>query len=82
MNLLQFVTPLQVLDALHVSDDGKKHGMYITNVLLHPKSRGNIRLKSTRLEDMPLIDPKFLDHPDDVRALVEGERNSFGRVSR
>jgi len=61
----------EVLDALNVSDD-KKHGMYITNVLLHPKSRGEIRLKSSLLEDMPLIDPKFLDHADDVRVLVEG----------
>ncbi|XP_061193348.1 L-sorbose 1-dehydrogenase-like [Saccostrea echinata] len=42
------------------------------SILLHPKSRGTIRLQSTDPFDPPLIDPKYLDHPDDVKTLLKG----------
>ncbi|XP_061180751.1 L-sorbose 1-dehydrogenase-like [Saccostrea echinata] len=40
--------------------------------LLHPKSRGKIRLRSDDPFDSPLIDPKYLDHPDDMKMLLKG----------
>lgn len=41
-------------------------------VLLHPKSRGTIQLQSSDPLDPPLIDPNYLDHPDDLKALLKG----------
>ncbi|XP_052711315.1 alcohol dehydrogenase [acceptor]-like [Crassostrea angulata] len=41
-------------------------------VLLHPKSRGTIQLQSSDPLDSPLIDPNYLDHPDDLKALLKG----------
>nr|XP_018903218.1 PREDICTED: glucose dehydrogenase [FAD, quinone]-like [Bemisia tabaci] len=41
-------------------------------VLLHPKSRGFIELRSRNPSDPPVIDPKYLSHKDDVQVLVEG----------
>ena len=46
--------------------------MYITTLLLHPKSVGHIRLKSSKPDDDPLIDPRLLTHPEDVDTLVNG----------
>lgn len=37
--------------------------------LLQPKSRGDIRLRSADPHDSPLIDPRYLTHPDDLRVL-------------
>lgn len=41
-------------------------------VLLRPKSRGTIRLRSPNPYVPPIIDPRYLTHPDDVTTLVEG----------
>ncbi|GBN27217.1 hypothetical protein AVEN_136099-1, partial [Araneus ventricosus] len=38
--------------------------------LLHPKSRGTVRLQSTNPYDPPLIDPNYLDDPSDIEAIV------------
>lgn len=35
-------------------------------VLLHPKSRGTVKLKSDSPYDFPLIDPRYLSHPEDT----------------
>ncbi|XP_033750383.1 glucose dehydrogenase [FAD, quinone]-like isoform X1 [Pecten maximus] len=40
-------------------------------ILLHPKSRGTVRLRSTDPFDYPRIDPHFLQHQDDVKMAVE-----------
>lgn len=40
-------------------------------VLLRPKSRGFIKLRSANPYDHPIIDPKYLTHPDDVFSMVE-----------
>ncbi|RWS13593.1 glucose dehydrogenase (acceptor)-like protein 3 [Dinothrombium tinctorium] len=40
-------------------------------VMLHPKSRGFIRLRSTSPYDPPIIDPKYLTHPDDILSMVD-----------
>ncbi|XP_061179543.1 glucose dehydrogenase [FAD, quinone]-like [Saccostrea echinata] len=44
----------------------------IGNFLLHPKSRGFIKLKSKDAFDPPLIDPNYLDHPDDMETILKG----------
>lgn len=45
---------------------------FTTNIFLHPKSRGTIRLQSTDPFDPPLIDPNYLDHPDDITNFLKG----------
>ena len=40
--------------------------------LVAPKSRGELRLKSANPADRPIIDARFLSHPDDVKALAYG----------
>ncbi|CAG9765096.1 unnamed protein product [Ceutorhynchus assimilis] len=44
----------------------------ILPVLLHPKSRGTVRLASKNPLDQPLIDPQYLSDPRDVAVLIEG----------
>ncbi|XP_052699727.1 alcohol dehydrogenase [acceptor]-like [Crassostrea angulata] len=46
----------------------------IISILLHPKSRGTINLKSADPFDPPIIDPNYLDHPDDIKTLINGIR--------
>jgi choline dehydrogenase len=40
--------------------------------LVAPKSRGEVRLKSADPADRPIVDARFLSHPDDVKALAYG----------
>ncbi|XP_049274576.1 glucose dehydrogenase [FAD, quinone] isoform X2 [Rhipicephalus sanguineus] len=47
-------------------------GFTMYPVLLRPKSRGWIRLRSTDPDDYPLINPRYLTRIEDVLVLVEG----------
>lgn len=40
--------------------------------LVAPKSRGQIKLRSANPADRPLVDARFMSHPDDVKALAYG----------
>lgn len=42
--------------------------------VLRPKSRGRVGLQDGRASSAPLIDPKYLSHPDDLAALKAGAR--------
>ena len=57
-------------------DHGRKtvlgHGYSCHVCLLRPKSRGTLRLASADPLAAPLIDPAFLQDPDDVARLVRG----------
>ena len=48
------------------------HGLTVGVVLLQPRSRGTVRLASPDPTASPLIDPRYLDDPDDLRVLVAG----------
>ncbi|XP_037523627.1 alcohol dehydrogenase [acceptor]-like [Rhipicephalus sanguineus] len=39
-----------------------------------PKSRGYVKLRTANPFDHPIIDPKYLTHPDDVKAAVEAAK--------
>lgn len=41
-------------------------------VLLRPKSRGYVRLRSTNPHEYPIIDPRYLTEPADIHSMVEG----------
>lgn len=47
----------------------------IAPVLLHPKSLGEIKLRSNDPSDEPLIDPKYLSNKYDIDTLIDGNDN-------
>ncbi|KAK8385719.1 hypothetical protein O3P69_016475 [Scylla paramamosain] len=49
-----------------------REGFTIRPIILRPKSRGTITLRSKNPDDYPVIDPQLLSHPEDVKTLVEG----------
>lgn len=51
-------------------------GVTLNSYTLRPEARGSVRLRSADPADMPVIDPNFLGHPDDVRTSVEGVKMS------
>lgn len=48
------------------------HGYSCHVCVLRPKSRGEVRLRSADMREAPVIDPRFLSHPDDVADMVAG----------
>ncbi|KAF7273670.1 hypothetical protein GWI33_013617 [Rhynchophorus ferrugineus] len=50
----------------------RKPSITILPVVLHPKSRGFLRLHSKDPAEPPLIDPKYLSAPEDVDTLILG----------
>lgn len=52
----------------------RRHGLSCHILDLRPQSRGSLKLKSADHRDAPLIDPAFLEHPDDVRRMVAGTK--------
>lgn len=51
----------------------EKDGFAITMTLGRPKSTGSITLASKDPSEHPIIDPKYLSHPDDISRYVEGK---------
>ena len=47
-------------------------GFSMRSVLLHPKSRGELRLRSSDPRDKPRIIPNFLSSPDDLPIIRDG----------
>lgn len=71
------VPDLQLHFVLAIVDNhGRKmhlgHGISCHVNVLRPRSRGTVVLASTDPRDAPAIDPRFLDHEDDLRVLVKG----------
>ncbi|HEY9275460.1 GMC family oxidoreductase [Achromobacter sp.] len=54
----------------------QRNGYKIWVVLLHPKSRGTLRLASADPHAKPLIDPAYMRDPDDRAQLVEAMRHA------
>lgn len=69
-----FCVPIVYLDrdTLGFVEDG--YGMTITTVVVKPKSRGFVRLRSPDPDDMPLVSPHLLKDPADARVMVDGQR--------
>lgn len=59
-------------DAQDLVSDG--YGMTITTVVVKPRSRGEVRLRSSDPFDMPLVSPNLLKHPDDMSEMIAGQR--------
>ncbi|XP_055934156.1 glucose dehydrogenase [FAD, quinone]-like isoform X2 [Argiope bruennichi] len=50
----------------------KKPILVCMSQILHPKSRGTVRLRTANPYDFPDIDPNYLDDPQDLKDIVEG----------
>ncbi|GFY37959.1 glucose dehydrogenase [Trichonephila inaurata madagascariensis] len=50
----------------------KKPILVCLSQILHPKSRGFVRLRTNSPYDFPDIDPNYLDDPQDLKDVVEG----------
>jgi 4-pyridoxate dehydrogenase len=57
-------------------------GFAIRPTLLHPKSRGEVVLKSADPFDKPKIFNRFLQHPDDLATLMRGTRIALDLAAR
>jgi choline dehydrogenase len=51
-------------------------GVTLNSYTLRPAARGSVTLRSADPADLPVVDPNFLGHPDDLRTSVEGVRIS------
>ncbi|MGE8415991.1 MAG: GMC family oxidoreductase [Pseudomonas sp.] len=50
------------------------HGISLHVAVMHPQSRGRVRLNSADPHDKPRVEANFLSHPEDMRKLVAGLR--------
>lgn len=50
------------------------HGVTINSLLLQPKSRGTVRLRSAAPDDLPLVDPQIFADPADLDMTMQGFR--------
>ena len=71
------VPDLQLVFVVAIVDDHARkfhlgHGYSCHVELLRPKSRGTVELASKDARDAPIIDPRFFDHPDDIKPMIEG----------
>jgi choline dehydrogenase len=53
-------------------------GVTLHAVLMRPRARGWVRLRSANPDDLPLVNPNYLGDPDDIRHLREGMRVARG----
>lgn len=56
------------------SAQDSRHTFSCFSTLLHPKSKGSITLSSSDPFEHPIINPNYLDHPDDIKTLTAGLR--------
>ncbi|XP_060076760.1 glucose dehydrogenase [FAD, quinone]-like [Ylistrum balloti] len=72
-NVLHLNYKEEVKDTIYTETEQIKTTMLFPT-LLHPKSRGTIRLRSRDPFDYPDIDPRYLEHPDDLKTVIAGIR--------
>jgi choline dehydrogenase len=53
---------------------GYGYGVHVCD--LYPKSRGEIKLRSNKANDLAMIAPNYLHHPDDQKVMIDGVRKA------
>lgn len=69
-----FCVPIVYLDRDVLTLVENTYGLTVTTVVVKPKSRGFVRLRSANPDDMPLVSPHLLKDPADLRAMIDGQR--------
>ena len=72
-------TRMQVFED-YFGNNAFKEGFSMYPLLMRPKSRGRISLKSSDPKDYPLIQPNYLKHPDDIKILIEGTYSTLVHI--
>ncbi|XP_045771476.1 glucose dehydrogenase [FAD, quinone]-like [Maniola jurtina] len=57
-----------------------KHTATFFALILHPKSRGEVKINSKDPIVAPIIDPKYLSHPEDVKTIVNSIKTVINLV--
>ena len=65
-----------VFDKLSTKHFGESGGLVLPTII-HPKSRGSVRLASRNPRDYPIIDPNYFSHEDDITYMIEGAKLAF-----
>jgi choline dehydrogenase-like flavoprotein len=68
-NIQMHFVPIVFMDSDQESI--KRAGATVNPCVLRPESRGEIRLKSTNPADHPLVDPRYLTAPEDMRLSIK-----------
>jgi len=69
-----FCVPIVYLDRDTLGLVEDNYGLTITTVVVKPLSRGEVRLRSADPAAMPLVSPNLLAEPQDMQAMVRGQR--------
>lgn len=69
-----FCVPTVYLDRDALTLVENTYGMTVTTVVVKPKSRGEVLLRSNNPSDMPLVNPNLLSHHEDMEAMIAGQR--------
>jgi choline dehydrogenase-like flavoprotein len=69
-----FCVPIVYLDRDTLTLVEDTYGLTLTTVVVKPKSRGFVCLRSADPDAMPLVSPNLLKDPTDLRTMIEGQR--------
>jgi choline dehydrogenase-like flavoprotein len=69
-----FCVPIVYVDRDTRSLVDETFGLTVTTVVIKPKSRGYVKLRSGNPLDMPLVSPSLLKHEQDMQTMIEGQR--------
>ena len=47
------------------------HGLTLTPCIMNPKARGEVKIQSSNPLDLPIVNPNFLSHEEDIKILLE-----------
>ncbi|MEY4696190.1 MAG: hypothetical protein RIT14_618, partial [Pseudomonadota bacterium] len=68
-NVQMHFVPIVFMDS--DQEQVKRAGATINPCVLRPESRGEVRLRSTDPAAHPIIDPRYLSHPEDMRLSIK-----------
>ncbi|MBZ9747784.1 GMC family oxidoreductase [Mesorhizobium sp. CO1-1-7] len=69
-----FCVPHVYLDRDILTLVANTYGLTVTTVVVKPKSRGFVKLRSANPKDMPVVSPHLLAHPEDMKEMISGQR--------
>lgn len=68
-----FFVPIMYLDRDLRNTMAESHGVTITTVLVRPKARGTVTLRSADPAALPVVSPNLLGHPEDMDRMIAGQ---------
>ncbi len=69
-----FCVPIVYLDRDALQEVEDDYGLTVTTVVVKPKSRGEVRLRSADPFAMPSVSPNLLKDPADMAEMIKGQR--------